>query len=188
MSEQKLVDLNKTFDCDWEPGGANNSGQNYYSVSWNKVVCVVVVNEVVAWSILRAGNCLASAFFSPRNAIGVTLFGQEVLMFYSGVKECNYWILDREKKERMKRKEGSSNSPNVFFCFAFFQWDHWGGSDFFFFFPALSFLGGKIAKLWVGWIKGSLGGERQDSSCWEKKKGRRKDGKKERKDIPTRKL
>lgn len=62
MSEQKLVDLNKTFDCDWEQGRANNRQEELRLCN---IFYVVVANEVVVWSILRAASCLIAAFFSP---------------------------------------------------------------------------------------------------------------------------
>ena len=97
--------------------------------------------------------------------------GIDVLFREEGMQLLN----SREKK---KAKEWSSNSQNVFFVLHSFS----GIIEvevIFLFFP-LYFRGGKIAKLWVGWIKGSLGGERQDSSCWEKKERKREKMKRKR--------
>lgn len=89
-------------------------------------------------------------------------------------------LLNLGWRKQDKGRKVSQTPQNVFFCFAFFQWDHWGGSEFFF----LSFLGRKIAKLWVGWIKDSLGGGRQDSSFWERRKQKEERWEERKKDIP----
>ena len=149
---------------------ANNSRPSYYCAPWNDIFCFVAIEWDSAFVGFR-GRLLVFCFFflqlflSRKCYWSVWTRGIDVLFREEGMQLLN----PREKK---KAKEWSSNSQNVFFVLHSFSGIIEVEVIFLFFFLFI-FRGGKIAKLWVGWIKGGLGGERQDSSCWEKKERKR---------------